>query len=57
MGKETAPAAAVYSAFPIRLKPGDERARYLYVRKHKCEPGGDVDLADRTLFVAAVPAR
>lgn len=56
MGKEAAPTAA-YSAFPVRFQPRDDRVRYLYIRKHKCEAGGDEDLADRTLFLAAVPAR
>jgi len=45
-------------ALPVRLSPGSESMRYLYVRAHRAERGGDeaaTEAASRTLFVACVP--
>ena len=59
MKKEKAAAASTapvpaYRALPLQM--GSEQTRYLFLRPHKAEPGGDEALAERTLFVASVPA-
>ena len=49
--------ASAYRALPLLLPGGGgEKRRYLWIRAHRAEPGGDERLAERTLFVATVPA-
>ncbi len=58
-GASTSGAEAAYSPLPVRLTPGSSELRWLYVRAHRAERGSDaaaVEAAQRTLFVAAVPA-
>ena len=62
MGRGTAPGAAevTYSALPVRLAPDSQELRYLHVRQHRAEAGASSDavaVAQRTLFVAVIPAR
>ena len=54
--EEPASAAAAYRALPVRLAPGAEELRYLFIRAHRSGPSQDA-AADRTLFVAALPPR
>ena len=49
-----------YAAVPVRLAPGSQELRYLYVRPHRAEAGANaeaMEAAQRTLFIACVPVR
>jgi len=47
----------LYRPLAVRLQPGGEAVRYLYIRAHKTDrPEAEGERA-HTLFVAAVPAR
>lgn len=53
---------AAYLPLRVRLAPGSDELRHLYVRAHqveraRAEPEETEEGAERTLFVAAVPAR
>ena len=62
MGKrqQPEPNSLAYVPLPVRLSPGSNELRYIYIRPHKVEGArGEQaeEVAAHTLFVAAIPAR